>query len=231
MRCLIVRFKDCEGPGTLLDSLQSRNYRITYHNAYDPRVKIVPAAHQMFDLVVLLGGPQTVHDPSQAKFFRPWLELASNLVSMKDRKVIGICLGSQILATVLGAKVSVGEKGPEVGFSDVKVSNPSHPVFAKLENKSSFPAFHLHEDVFELPKGGDGLLEGSFYPNQMFAFENRIFGIQCHLEVTEPMLEVWKNVHSEFIAKAGWIPGPETKDLRSQMEKAGRLLFEGILDL
>ncbi|MEI7012027.1 type 1 glutamine amidotransferase [Leptospira licerasiae] len=231
MRCLIVRFKDCEGPGTLLDSLQARNYRITYHNAYDPRVHIVPAAHQMFDLVVFLGGPQTVHDPKQHKFFKPWRELASHLVSMKDKKVIGICLGSQILASVLGAKVYEGEKGPEVGFSDVKVINPSHPVFSKLGGTSSFPAFHLHEDVFEIPIGADHLLQGSFYSNQMFGYENRVFGIQCHLEVTENMLGVWKNVHSEFIKKAGWIPGPETEDLRSQMERAGRALFEGILDL
>ncbi|TGK05515.1 type 1 glutamine amidotransferase [Leptospira langatensis] len=231
MRCLIVRFKDCEGPGTLLEAIESRNYKITYLNAYDHRVHLMPGAHQMFDLVVLLGGPQTVHDPAQGKFFRPWLDLASNLISMKDKKVIGICLGSQILASAFGAKVYVGEKGPEVGFSDVKIENSSHPAFKKLPGKTSFPAFHLHEDVFELPKGANRLLQGSFYPNQMFEFENRIFGIQCHLEVTEAMLSTWKKVHVEFIQKAGWIPGPETEDLRSQMEDAGKALFEGILDL
>ncbi|WP_010569510.1 type 1 glutamine amidotransferase [Leptospira broomii] len=231
MRCLIVRFKDCEGPGTLLDSLKSRNYRITYHNAYDSNIRILPDAHQVFDLIVLLGGPQTVHDPAQADFFRPWLDLAYNLTQMESRKVIGICLGSQILAKVLGAKVSVGVKGPEVGFSDIKIVNSSHPAFARLAGKSMIPAFHLHEDVFELPSGSELLLEGSFYPNQMFAWKNRVFGIQCHLEMTAPMLEVWKTVHGEFIQKAGWIPGPETGQIRSQMEEAGRALFEGILDI
>lgn len=231
MRCLIVRFKDCEGPGTLLDSLKARNYRITYHNAYDTRIQPMPDAHQMFDLVVFLGGPQTVHDPAQADFFKPWLQLAAHLVSMKEKKVIGICLGSQILASVLGSKVYVGEKGPEVGFSDVTIQNSSHPAFAKLKGKSNFPAFHLHEDVFDLPKGANHLLLGRDYPNQMFEFENRIFGIQCHLEVTQPMLEIWKKVHAKFIAEAGWIPGPDTEELRSQMEEAGRALFEGILDL
>ncbi|TGL46455.1 type 1 glutamine amidotransferase [Leptospira wolffii] len=231
MRCLIVRFKDCEGPGTLLDSLQSRKYKITYHNAYDSKIQLMPDAHQMFDLFVFLGGPQTVHDPSQSEFFKPWLQLASHLVRMKNKKVIGICLGSQILAKALGSNVYTGKKGPEVGFSDVKISDSSLPVFSKLNEKKSFPAFHLHEDVFDIPENANILLEGSFYPNQMFGFENRIFGIQCHLEVTGPMLEVWKKVHSEFISKAGWIPGPETENLRSQMEESGRALFEGILDL
>lgn len=230
MRCLVVRFKDCEGPGTLLDCLRDKNYRITYHNAYDPHVHLLPDAHQVFDLVVFLGGPQTVHDPAQESFFSPWLELASHLVRMENRKVIGICLGSQILAKVLGAKVYTGAKGPEVGFSDVRLVNGSHSRFSKLNGKTSFPAFHLHEDVFDLPPGAELVLEGKEYPNQMFSWKDRVFGIQCHLEVTAPMFEVWKNVHSEFIRKSGWKPGPEVGLQRSQMEEAGRILFEGILE-
>ncbi|PJZ70091.1 glutamine amidotransferase [Leptospira perolatii] len=231
MRCLIVRFKDCEGPGTLLDSLQSRGYRITYHNAYDPHLHLIPEAHQVFDLIVLLGGPQTVHDPAQEEFFEPWLELARNSIRMEGRKIIGICLGSQILAKALGGNVYAGKKGPEVGFSDVHIVNPKHPIFSDLNGTKSFPVFHLHEDVFDAPPEAELLLEGGFYPNQMFAWKNRVFGIQCHIEVTESMLEVWKKVHADFIRKAGWNPGPETGDLRSHMEKVGRSLFEGILNL
>lgn len=227
MRSLIVRFKDCEGPGILLDSLKERNYRISYHNAYDTRIQPIPDAHLIFDLVVLLGGPQSVADPALYSFFEPWFNLVRYVSSMPNRKMIGICLGSQIIAKALGGEVSVGEKGPEVGFSYVSVQE-THPV---LNGTSSFPAFHLHEDVFTIPKGGKHLLKSEMYPNQMFSFQDRIFGIQCHLEVTAPMLQVWKGVHADFIRSAGWVPGPDTESLRSQMETSGRSIFNAILDL
>ncbi|MCH1910734.1 type 1 glutamine amidotransferase [Leptospira noguchii] len=226
MRSLIVRFKDCEGPGILLDSLKKRNYKVTYHNAYDLRVKPLPDAHLVFDLIVLLGGPQSVTDPSLAVFFEPWLNLVRYAASIPNRKMIGICLGSQIISKALGAEVKRGENGPEVGFYDVQVQEP----YFLFDGISSFPAFHLHEDVFSIPKGAKHLLKSQKYSNQMFSFEDRIFGIQCHLEVTASMFSVWQKVHSDFIRSAGWIPGPETELLRSQMEKVGCRVFEKILD-
>lgn len=226
MRSLIVRFKDCEGPGILLNSLKKRNYKITYHNAYDLRVKPLPDAHLVFDLIVLLGGPQSVTDHSLTDFFEPWLNLVRYAKSIPNCKVIGICLGSQIISKALGGEVKRGENGPEVGFYDVQVQEP-HFLFDGI---SSFPAFHLHEDVFSIPEGTKRLLKSEKYSNQMFSFEDRIFGIQCHLEITASMLSIWQKAHSDFIRSAGWIPGPETEFLRSQMEKVGGSIFEKILD-
>ncbi|UZN08833.1 type 1 glutamine amidotransferase [Leptospira santarosai] len=222
MRSLIVRFKDCEGPGILLDSLKERNYKITYHNAYDPRIQPFPDAHLIFDLIVLLGGPQSVTDPTLVRFFEPWLNLVRYAASMPNRKVIGICLGAQIISKALGGEVRRGEKGPEVGFYDVRIQEP-HLV---LDGIDSFPAFHLHEDVFSIPPGAKHLLKSEMYSNQMFSFQDRIFGIQCHIEVTASMLKVWRVVHSDFI-----LPGPETELLRSQTENFGRKIFGAILDL
>ncbi|EMF89379.1 class I glutamine amidotransferase [Leptospira santarosai str. ST188] len=222
MRSLIVRFKDCEGPGILLDSLRERNYKITYHNAYDPRIQPFPDAHLVFDLIVLLGGPQSVTDPTLVRFFEPWLNLVRYAASMPNRKVIGICLGAQIISKALGGEVRRGEKGPEVGFYDVRIQEP-HLV---LDGIDSFPAFHLHEDVFSIPPGAKHLLKSEMYSNQMFSFQDRIFGIQCHIEVTASMLKVWRVVHADFI-----LPGPETELLRSQTENFGRKIFGAILDL
>ncbi|ABJ76123.1 type 1 glutamine amidotransferase [Leptospira borgpetersenii] len=226
MRSLIVRFKDCEGPGILLDSLKERNYKITYHNAYDSRVRPFPDAHLVFDLVVLLGGPQSVTDPTLVPFFEPWLNLVRYTASMPNRKVIGICLGAQIISKALGGEVRRGEKGPEVGFYDVQVQEPTHLVFDGI---TSFPAFHLHEDIFSIPQRAKHLLKSEMYSNQMFSFQDRIFGIQCHMEVTASMLKVWRVVHSDFIRS--WVPGPDTEILRSQMENVGRRVFAAILDL
>lgn len=228
MRSLIVRFKDCEGPGILEGILKKKGYRITYHNAYDRRIQIVPEAHLMFDLVILLGGPQSVVGTKEDDFFSPYYSLAENMIDTSGRKLIGICLGSQIIAKVLGAKVEVGAKGPEVGFSEVQVQKKDSPVFQGVP--SEFLGFHLHEDSFDLPKGSEHLLSSALYPNQMFSFKNKAFGIQVHLEPTLEMLEIWRQVHAPFIQKAGALP----KDLRKEadaLKEIGTKVFENILGI
>lgn len=229
MRSLLIRFKDCEGGGILEPILREKGYRITYHNAYDTRIHLVPEAHLMFDLVVLLGGPQTVVGTENDSFFAPYFELTENMIATPGRKVIGICLGSQIIAKVLGAKVFKGDKGVEVGFSPVKILKPTSPVFQGITDKS-LHAFHLHEDSFTLPEGAAHLLESDLYPLQMFSYKDKAFAIQAHFEPNLEMLEVWRIVHKDFIAQGGSLP----KDLRedfSKMSANGKLLFQNILGI
>ncbi|WP_411823685.1 type 1 glutamine amidotransferase [Leptospira sp. 'Mane'] len=229
MRSLLVRFKDCEGPGILEPVLREKGYRISYHNAYDERIQLYPAAHLNFDLIVLLGGPQTVADHSNDEFFAPYYDLVENTLVTSGRKLIGICLGSQIIARVLGGKVTVGEKGPETGFSPVKIKDKSNPIFANIES-SEIQAFHLHEDVFEIPPSADFLLEGGFYPNQMFSYGNKAFAFQTHIEPTLPMLRVWQDVHKEFISKGNGDFSNLVED-QKKMESTAKIVFRNILNI
>ncbi len=229
MRSLLIRFKDCEGPGILETVLREKGYRISYHNAYDKHVHLMPEAHLNFNLIVLLGGPQSVADPSMDSFFAPYYELVESMLATEGRKMIGICLGSQILAKVLGGSVTVGEKGPEVGFSPLRIKDKSHPIFQGIFS-SEIQAFHLHEDVFSIPNGATHLLEGSYYPNQMFSYGNKAFAFQTHLEPTLPMLRVWQGVHREFIAKGNG----DFSDIaakQSAMEETGKIIFRNILNI
>ncbi|MBE8432422.1 type 1 glutamine amidotransferase, partial [Leptospira interrogans serovar Pomona] len=89
-------------------------------------------------------------------------------------------------------------------------------------------AFHLHEDIFSIPPRSKHFLKSEMYSNQMFSFQDRIFGIQCHMEVTASMLKVWRVVHSDFIRSC--VPGPDTEILRSQMDTFARRVFAAILD-
>lgn len=229
MRAIFVRFKDCEGPGILEPLLREKGYRISYQNAYDRRVQVFPEMHLQFDLVVLLGGPQSVADPAEQEFFKPYYKLVQNIAAMPQKKCIGICLGSQIIAKALGGDVLVGDKGPEVGFSEVRVVDSSNPIFSGL-GSTSIMAFHLHEDVVKLPINAKLLLEGSMYPNQMFAVENRIFGFQTHLEPTLSMLQVWLEVHKEFIAKgSGDFSEMDLK--QKQMSASANQIFRNIINL
>ncbi|MDF3819555.1 type 1 glutamine amidotransferase [Leptospira sp. 96542] len=229
MRAVFIRFLDCEGPGILEPLLRSLGYRISYHNAYDRRIQILPEFHLNFDLVVMLGGPQSVADPNFDEFFKPYYQIVENIITMGDKKLIGICLGSQIIAKVLGADVSLGTKGPEVGFSKVQILNQSHPIFKGI-NADSFLAFHLHEDVFGIPVGAEHLLAGEFYANQMFSYKNRIFAFQTHLEPTLPMLNVWLDFHKEFIKK-GKGDFTDLANKQREMTETANTIFKNIINL
>ncbi|TGN14340.1 type 1 glutamine amidotransferase [Leptospira ilyithenensis] len=229
MRSLMIRFKDCEGPGVLEHVLREKGYRVSYHNAYDEKLQLHPSAHLNFDLIVLLGGSQTVADDSNDSFFAPYYELVESVLVTPGRKLIGICLGSQIIARVLGGKVIVGDKGPEVGFAPVKIKNKSNRIFAGIDS-SEIQAFHLHEDVFAIPEGADHLLEGGFYPNQMFSYKDKAFAFQTHIEPTLPMLRVWQDVHKEFIAKGAGDFSKLAEDQKT-MESSAKIVFRNILNI
>ncbi|XDD45889.1 type 1 glutamine amidotransferase [Leptospira sp. WS39.C2] len=229
MRAVCIRFIDCEGPGILEPLLREKGYRISYHNAYDPRIQLMPEIHLNFDLIIMLGGPQSVADPDKQEFFKPYYEIVENVVALPNKKLIGICLGSQIIAHALGANVRQGTKGPETGFSDLQILKPEHPIFSGL-NGESLLAFHLHEDIFDIPVGADHLLASEFYANQMFSYKNKVFAFQTHIEPTLGMLNVWQNVHKEFIAKGN---GDFTDMLSKQqtMEKNAKIIFRNIINL
>ncbi|TGM31787.1 type 1 glutamine amidotransferase [Leptospira biflexa] len=229
MRAVIIRFIDCEGPGILEPILREKGYRISYQNAFDSRVQLMPEIHLNFDLIIMLGGPQSVADPDEQEFFKPYYEIVENVAVLPNKKLIGICLGSQIIARALGANVRPGTKGPETGFSDLQILKPEHPIFSGL-NIESILAFHLHEDIFDIPVGAEHLLASEFYANQMFSYKNKIFAFQTHLEPTLEMLDVWQNVHKEFIAK-GTGDFSNLKSKQKTMEESAKILFRNIINL
>jgi GMP synthase-like glutamine amidotransferase len=228
MRCLVVRFIDCEGPGIIADILKEKGYRITYHNAYQKGLHLIPYSHLSFDLILLMGGPQSVSDPNLFHFFEPYFNLVEGVLSVKKAKLIGVCLGSQIIAEVMGSKIRKGGKGPEVGFADCKILDKSSVAFQGI-NSETLSAFHLHEDTFDIPYGTKHLLYSEKYPSQMYSFEDRVWGIQAHLEPNADMLNVWKNVHKEFIHSAKVDPSDWLDKLKT-MEATSRVIFRNMIE-
>lgn len=226
MRALIIRFLDCEGPGLIAPIMQQKGYSLTYHDAYLQQ-QLIPQTHQLFDTLVLMGGPQSVAKDKPEGFFKPYFHLVEDFLAMPDKKVIGICLGSQILAKALGGQVTVGKNGEEVGFSRVHLEHLDSPVWSGFQEKSIL-TFHLHSDTFSLPGSCRRLLKGDMYENQMFCYENRAFAIQCHFEVSYPMLETWWTVHQSIPEKLGSL-NETWKDKNSQVQEAGKKLFHNLL--
>jgi GMP synthase (glutamine-hydrolysing) len=135
-----------------------------------------------FDLLAVMGGPMGVHDVKQY----PWLaDEKKFLGEMIDagKKIIGICLGAQLIADVMGAAV-YKNSCREIGWFPVKkTSGASSSSFGEALPER-FTAFHWHGDTFDIPAGAMHMAESDACRNQGFVYDDRVVGLQFHLEAT-----------------------------------------------
>jgi GMP synthase-like glutamine amidotransferase len=178
----IFRFSPTEGPGHFGRWLDARGIarRLFALDEGEP----VPADSHAFAGIGMMGGPMSAND--DLPWNPPLLELLRNAVS-NDVPVIGHCLGGQLFAKALGAKVA-RTSTPEIGWSDVDViDGASNPWFGHRER---FRTFEWHYDIFGLPDGATRVLTNAANPEQGYALGKHI-GFQCHIEMTREMVESW----------------------------------------
>jgi GMP synthase (glutamine-hydrolysing) len=225
---LVLQHIACEPPGVYEDVLRERGATLR-------RVEVDAGDDlpdwQELDAIVAMGGPMSANDDAEL----PWLRDEKELVAAAVRAGMpfwGVCLGVQLLAASLGARVYAGET-PEVGVLSVELTEEGlhDPVFAALP--PTFPSLQWHGDTFDLPEGAVRLAGSPAYPNQAFRFENA-YGVQFHLEVSSEMAREWMDV-PEYATALERTIGGETM-LRAvdervdEMLEHGRALFEGWLD-
>jgi len=176
---LLVQNTKSEGSGYLGKLLTDDGFNIISINAKHEKIP-----ENKFSLVVILGAPQSAND--DLLYLREEQKLIRNHVQ-NDIPVLGICLGSQLIAKTFGAKVYKGTK-KEIGFyHDLMISNNSK-LFHGFKNP--FTVFHWHGDTFDLPVGATRLALSENYSNQAFQYKSAI-GLQFHLEVNEQMVNFW----------------------------------------
>ncbi|MDB5271757.1 MAG: hypothetical protein JWO58_124 [Chitinophagaceae bacterium] len=136
----------------------------------------------LFDVLIVLGGPMGVHDEDRYRWLLAEKELIRKAID-KGKKVIGICLGAQLVAEVLGASVSLNPVA-EIGWFNVELSKEAlqHPVFAGFN--ASIPAFHWHGDTFEIPAQAIAIGHSAACKHQGFLWNNQVLALQFHLEAT-----------------------------------------------
>lgn len=190
---LLIQNTRIEGSGYLGKLLKNDGFDITTINAkHDSLPK------NDFSLVVILGAPESVND--NLNYLREEQKLIQHTVE-KNIPVLGICLGSQLIAKTFGASVYRGSK-TEIGFyDDLKISNNSK-LFSGM-NKP-FTVFHWHGDTFDLPDGAVRLVSSENYPNQAFQYKSAI-GLQFHLEVNEDMINLWLDNAEDKLQKTPYI--------------------------
>jgi GMP synthase (glutamine-hydrolysing) len=194
MNVLIITHVDIEGPGSIEDCLRQEKipFRILNLNAGLHFPKLDDLTH-----IVFLGGPMNVYQEDLYPFLRGE-DLFIKEAIQRGKQTLGICLGAQLIAKALGAKVS---RAPfkEIGWYEVSLTEEGarDPIFSTLPN--TFPVFQWHGDTFEIPKGGKLLATSTGIPNQVFRYGENVYGLQFHLEVTREMIREWmKEYDKEF---------------------------------
>ncbi len=201
---LLVQNTRIEGSGYLGELLENDGYNIQSIHAKDE-----PLPKREFNFVVILGAPESAND--DLPYLREEQKLIRDCTS-KDIPVLGICLGSQLIAKTFGAKVVRGPK-TEIGFyDDLQIDNDAK-LFSGMNNP--FTVFHWHSDTFDLPENATRLVHSCVYPNQAFQIGSAV-GLQFHLEVNEEMVNLWINNTEEKLKK---IPGIDPQKIRNDIEQ------------
>lgn len=183
MSILVLRHELFEHLGNFAGAFANRKVTFIYHDLGEP----IP--QDAFDGLVVMGGPMSANDPL------PGLkgELGVIEEALKTGKpILGICLGSQLIARALGARV-YRNRELEIGWAPVHLTDAgqSDPLFQGMKSPETF--FHWHGDTFDLPPGAEWLAWSEKTRHQAYRYGRNVYGIQFHPEVTAAMIEEWSN--------------------------------------
>src|SRR6185312_15633927 len=214
MRALVVEHAEHEGPGLVGAALHGGGVRIELVRRWAGDA--LPSRDGAgYDLVLVLGGAMSANEP--------WLDDEAALLAAATRAgrlTVGLCLGAQLLARGLGARVYPGEI-PEIGIFPITLSDAgrAEPLVAGLDGAT---VFHWHHDTFTLPPGATLLASSARYAHQAYRVGARGFGVQFHPECD-------RATRIDWATRDGRDPGPLAGD--DSVDAHGRAFARALLQL
>jgi GMP synthase (glutamine-hydrolysing) len=214
-RALVLRHLAYENLDQLQPILERAHFTVRYFEVgVDSFLNFSPLD---IDLVIILGGPISVYDQAKYPFLTEeiaWLRARL----LEDLPTLGICLGAQLMAAALHARVYPGAV-KEIGWAPLVTGahGGAVPAVDKFI-RSATPVLHWHGDTFDLPSGARHLAASDEYQNQAFAWGERCLALQFHLEFDARKLEQWLISRSLEIANA---PGVSLERLRVDTDRYG----------
>jgi GMP synthase-like glutamine amidotransferase len=196
MRVLVVQNYDNTGLGQIGTALEEAGAEIDVRNAH--LGDTLPPDANGHDALVVLGGGQNALADAEYPYIPALLALMRDFES-RDRAVLGICLGSQLLARAYGAENLIGA-APEFGWQRVSLTDDaaSDSVLGALQRE--FPIFQWHDDTFTLPPGAVRLASNAAVANQAFRIGRAAYGFQFHFEADRPLVRHWNTAFAGYIA-------------------------------
>lgn len=204
MKVLVIENMAGTGLGQLGDALSEARADVDVVRPY--RGEAIPSAAS-YDALILLGGGQNALDDDNSPWFPATLDLIREFQS-DERSVLGICLGSQLLARANGAENKIGGHY-EFGWHGLELTDEaaSDPVFGSVPKE--FPAFLWHDDHFSLPKGASRLASTPIAENHAFRVGRAAYGALFHFEADRKLARSWSQEFSGLLAERepGWNAG------------------------
>ena len=233
-RLLVFQHVAAEPLGTLDPLIRARGHRIRFHN-FERHPNAQPSVDRYRGLIVL-GGPMNVEDQAHRPHLKTELLAIEQMLS-QGKPVLGICLGAQLLAHVLGAPVRRHEC-PEIGWYDLELTKTgrSDPVLGALGSRS--PVFQWHGRTFDLPSGAAQLARTQTCEQQAFRWGENAYGFQFHLETDAALIERWLRLptYRKELADAGLDRDENTirastAALIQRVQHSADAVFNNFLDL
>ncbi|KPG00019.1 glutamine amidotransferase [Rhodopseudomonas sp. AAP120] len=216
MNCVALRHVAFEHAGLVADSLAARGHTLRYVEVGSEPLHaeaIVGA-----DLLVVLGGPIGVYETEDYPFLVPELDAIRARLATK-RPTLGICLGAQLIAAALGARVAPAP-AKEIGYAPLTLTDAG--MRSVLASLAGVDVLHWHGDNLDLPAGAERLASTAVCPNQGFSIGSHTLGLQFHIETPPSALEAWLIGHTAELGKVGIKPGT----LRAQAARSGAATVE-----
>lgn len=189
------------------------------------RGEALPRNHTDYAAVVVYGGIQSVNDAERLDFIGAEIDWIRRWVSA-DRAYLGLCLGGQLLARAMHARVAPHPGGLcEIGFVPVRPTALGRRFFPERLH-----VYQWHQEGFEIPEGGELLATGETYPNQAFRVGRRAFGLQFHPEATPRMRAEWLDASEHMLG----MPGAHSRDRQEadarRFDAAMQAWLEALID-
>lgn len=199
MPLLILQHVDCETAGTIEELL--RESRLPYRYVRSVAGEAAPDSMEGWDGLIIMGGPMVVYDAIQYPCLAREIALIRDACD-RNIPVLGICLGSQLLAAALGATVAPGAR-KEIGWHPVRLLEAAQDDLLFQGVPAEFTALHWHGDIFELPPAAVPLASSELTKYQAFRWGRSAYGILFHMETTTEILNAMSHSFQEELRAEG----------------------------
>jgi GMP synthase (glutamine-hydrolysing) len=221
----LLQHNDVEKPGLIADVMASAGYSV--RSLFAAQGQPVPQNIEDAQGLVIMGGPMGVYETDLHPYLRDELRLIEKALE-KSKPILGVCLGSQLLAAALGSEVRKGKR-KEIGWYSVTPTKEAEddPLLAGINR--AFLALHWHGDVFDLPHRAVRLASSALTTCQAFCYQESAYGFLFHMEAGQEIVEGMTRAFKDELSQAG-IDGEEIARAASghlpELRRIGRLVFE-----
>lgn len=219
----VIQHVAFEHAGVIGNALRARGHALQVFQAGVD--DLAPIAENPADLLLILGGPIGVYETEAY----PWLEAEIALIRQRlaaGGKMIGVCLGAQLIARAAGARVYAGTR--EIGWAPISPTPAGQDSALAELATAHWEVLHWHGDTFDLPPGAQLLASTAAVQNQAYAIGNHVLALQFHPEVMPRDIEAWLIGHTVELAKAGVDPRTiraRTAEVGATVAAAGERMF------